>query len=84
MFLRFRVLVVAALILVGLGGLVGAQVLRRSPVEPPVVLSGGDVGFQITARDGDTPLGTFVVRVNGNWVPARIEGGVVRNPPLTR
>jgi hypothetical protein len=78
MFLRFRVLAAASLVLVGLGGLAGAQVLRRSPVEPPIVLSGGDLGFQITARDGETPLGTLVVRVDGKWVPVRGEAGLSR------
>jgi putative transposase len=83
MFLRFWVLAVSALVLLGLGGLVGAQVLRRSPVNPPVILSGSDVGFRMTAYDGDTPLGTLVVRVDGQWVPARIEGGL-RNLNSTR
>ena len=51
MFLRLRVLVAAATMLVLLGGFVAAQVLReRVPVRPPIVLSGADVGFQITQR----------------------------------
>jgi hypothetical protein len=78
MFVRLRVLAIASLVLVGLGGLAGAQVLRRSPVEPPVVLSGSDMGFQITARDGSTPLGNIVVRIDGKWVPVRVEGEVWR------
>ena len=41
----------------------------RTPVDLPIVLSGNDVGFQITARDGTTPVGTLVVRVDGQWVP---------------
>jgi hypothetical protein len=79
MFLRLRVLVVAAMTLVLLGGLVAAQVLReRVPVQPPIVLSGADVGFQITAREGTTPIGNVVVQVDGKWVPIKFESGAVR------
>jgi hypothetical protein len=79
MFLRLRVLVVAATMLVLLGGFVAAQVLReRVPVRPPIVLSGADVGFQITQREGTTPVGNVVVQVDGKWVPVKFESGPAR------
>lgn len=34
----------------------------------PVVLSGADIGFRMVGRQGDKAVGTFVVRVNGEWV----------------
>jgi hypothetical protein len=71
MFLRSRVLLLASFLLVTLGAWVGAQVYSRTPVDPPIVLSGSDVGFQITARDGTTPVGTLVVRIDGKWVPVK-------------
>jgi hypothetical protein len=33
----------------------------------PVVLSGGDIGFRMTARKGATPVGRLVVKVDGEW-----------------
>jgi hypothetical protein len=49
-----------------------AQDIRAVPVDPPVVLSGSDVGFRIAAKKGDTPVGTLVVRVNGQWVAVQV------------
>jgi hypothetical protein len=69
---RVRVLVLALVVSVTIAAAGWAQVLQRLPVEPPIVLSGSDVGFQINAREGDTPVGTIVVRINGQWVPVRI------------
>ena len=43
-------------------GLVGAW-----PVNPPVVLSGADIGFRVTGHKDDIAVGRLVVRVNGNW-----------------
>jgi hypothetical protein len=78
-FLQLRVIVAASLLLVLFGVFVGAQVHRgRTPVTPPIVLSGSDVGFQITAREGTIPVGSVVVRVDGNWVPVEYERTVSR------
>lgn len=43
---------------------------------PPVVLSGADVGFRMTARRGDTPVGELVVRVDGVWQKAEFSSGL--------
>jgi hypothetical protein len=40
--------------------------VRPVPVDP-VVLSGSDIGFRMTARKGGTPVGQLVVRVDGEW-----------------
>ena len=71
MFLRLRVLLVAAAVLVAFGAWAGAQVFSRTPVDPPMILSGADVGFRVTAYERSTPVGTFVVRVNGQWVAVK-------------
>jgi hypothetical protein len=71
MFLRLRVLLVAAALLVAFGAWAGAQVFSRTAVDPPMVLSGADVGFRVTAYERSTPVGSFVVRVNGQWVPIK-------------
>jgi hypothetical protein len=44
------------------------------PDDPPIVLSGDDVGFRIEARKGTTPVGTLVVRVDGKWVAVQLGG----------
>ena len=43
---------------------------------PPVVLSGTDVGFRMTARRGDTPIGELVVRVDGVWQKVEFASGL--------
>ena len=48
--------------------------------KPPYVISGSDLGFRVEGRRGDSVTGTFVVRINGQWVVAdRVE----RLHPLT-
>ena len=47
----------------------------RSPQQQ--VLSGADVGFRLEGTDfRGRPTGTFVVRMNGNWVEVGTSGGV--------
>ena len=43
---------------------------------PPVVLSGADVGFRMTARRGETPVGELVVRVDGAWQKVEFASGL--------
>lgn len=38
-----------------------------SPLQPTVI-SGTDLGFRVDARKGNTPIGRFVVRIDGRWV----------------
>lgn len=67
--------IVLATLFVGLAAGWGwAQVSRtpnRAPV--PVVVSGSDLGFRIDGHQGELHAGTLVVRVNGIWVPVRIQ-----------
>jgi hypothetical protein len=69
MTLTLRRLLLACLVLIAVfaGAVSGAtQVVAVQPVDP-VVLSGADIGFRMTGRKGDTPVGRLVVRVNGEW-----------------
>lgn len=52
------------------GAWVSAQSLGQ-PVNPTVVLSGGDLGFRITATEGKAPVGTLVVKINDKWVDVK-------------
>jgi hypothetical protein len=39
------------------------------PLPEPIILSGADVGFRIEGKNGDgVPVGSVVVRVNGEWI----------------
>ena len=40
-----------------------------TPVEPvaPTVISDGDIGFRLLGMRGQTPVGQWVVRINGEW-----------------
>ena len=50
-----------------------------SQAEPtPTVIAGGDLGFRIDRRKGGTPIGRFVVRINGQWVEVEESVGVKR------
>jgi hypothetical protein len=95
MSLRARIALVALLVisLTGIGVWSFAQVqLQRS--EEPIVLSGSDLGFRVeghkrerrtdrlTGRMGsvDIAAGQLVVRINGQWVEAEIDGRGVARP----
>ena len=39
-----------------------------SATEPPAVISGSDIGFRLERRRGNTAVGRFVVRINGQWL----------------
>jgi hypothetical protein len=52
-----------------------AQAIGINPVTP-TVLSGGDIGFRVEGDRGGTPVGTLVVKINGQWVPADFTNGI--------
>jgi hypothetical protein len=70
--------VVTLLIVAGSAGWALAQALAVTPVDPPIVLSGSDIGFRVEARDGQALYGKLVVRIDGEWVEAKAAGGAVR------
>ena len=49
-----------------------SQLVLVDPVTPSV-LTGPDVGFRVEGlRGGSTPVGSMVVRINGQWVEAEV------------
>jgi len=50
-----------------------AQTLQVTPVTP-TVLSGPDFGFRVEGNRAGTPVGTLVIKMNGQWVEAEIGG----------
>jgi hypothetical protein len=76
--MRWIVSLVLALGLFSAGIAIGAtQAVSAQPV-PLRVMSGDDFGFRVQGRKGDTPVGTLVVRVNGEWVEVQFAVGVKR------
>ena len=76
--MRLRLAVLALVVLGSLLSLrwVQAQALAVDPV-PPRVMTGSDLGFRVEGLRGDKPVGTIVVRVDGQWVEAEL-GGMAR------
>jgi hypothetical protein len=50
-----------------------AQSLQVTPVTPTVI-SGADFGFRVEGNRAGTPVGTLVVKMNGQWVEAELGG----------
>ena len=72
--------IVALLWLVSLavtGAVVAAQTSRR---EPAAVISGNDIGFRPEGWNGKARTGTWLVRINGEWVEAQ---GAFKTVPAT-
>jgi hypothetical protein len=75
--IRFSVVLLwlASLVLTGI--LASAQTSR----EAGAVISGGDIGFRPEGWNGKARTGTWVVRINGEWVDAQ---GSMKAVPATR
>lgn len=63
--------------------IVGALVSAQTPREAGPVISGADLGFRPEGWKGKARTGTFVVRINGEWVEA-IETATVKPIPVVK
>lgn len=63
--------------------IVGALVSAQTPREASPVISGADLGFRPEGWKGKARTGTFVVRINGEWVEA-IETATVKSIPVVK
>lgn len=61
-------------------GVVGRLVSAQTRREPPAVISGQDLGFRPEGWNGKARTGTWVVRINGEWVEAQ---SAVKTVPAT-
>lgn len=66
---RLGLVILWVLSLAVVGVIVSAQVPRRDSVPAPVI-SGADLGFRPDGWRGKARTGTWVVRINGEWVEA--------------
>lgn len=74
---RIGVVVISIATAVAVAAMAMAQAREVVPLPAPIVLSGPDVGFRVVGRQGNTPVGRLVVRVNGEWVEAEFGVGRV-------
>ncbi|MGD9904343.1 MAG: hypothetical protein AB7U83_12835 [Vicinamibacterales bacterium] len=72
--LNHAVLIVAAAVAASVA--IAGQ--RPAPATEPRILSGADVGFRVEGTDPRTggPTGTWVVRIDGQWVDAVPRSGI--------
>jgi hypothetical protein len=54
--------------IVAAGAVAAAQARREAPA---AVISGSDIGFRPEGWNGKARTGTWVVRINGEWVDAQ-------------
>ena len=75
---RFRMFVAGLWIasLIGAGAVAAAQARR----EAAAVISGSDIGFRPEGWNGKARTGTWLVRINGEWVEAQ---GAFKTVPAT-
>jgi len=61
-----------------------SQLVAVNPVTPRV-LTGEDLGFRVEGlRGGSTPVGTVVLRIEGQWVQAEVKLPGGSTTPLSR
>jgi hypothetical protein len=72
---RIGLVVVWVASLFAVAAIAMAQARQTVPLPEPMVLSGADVGFRVEGRQGGTPVGRLVVRMDGKWVEAVVGGG---------
>ena len=74
--MRFIYVVLATVLTFFVGAAWGSAQAPQPVPAPPTILSGADIGFRIQSRNGVTPIGTLVVRVDGKWVVPQHAVGV--------
>jgi hypothetical protein len=75
---RFTVVLLWLASLLVTGMIVSAQTRR----DPAPIISGNDIGFRAEGWNGKARTGTWMVRVNGDWVEA--QGAIKAVPATTR
>jgi len=47
------------------------RTLPGAPFNPPIMISGNDVGFSLQEVNANGAVGTWMVKVDGQWTPVR-------------
>ena len=66
---RIALILLWALSLIIVGVFAHAQTPTQSKPDTRI-LSGNDIGFRVERSGKDVVGGTWLVRINGNWIPA--------------
>ena len=74
---RYTVALLWVVSLVITGAVMAAQATRR---DAAAVISGSDIGFRPEGWNGKARTGTWLVRINGEWVEAQ---GAFKTVPAT-
>jgi hypothetical protein len=72
--MRVALTLLLALFTFGAGASSGSTQAVQIEKITPKVLSGSEIGFRVEGLKGGIPVGTVVVRVNGQWVDAEFSG----------
>lgn len=72
---RTALIVLWALSLFIVGAFAHAQTAAQRGATPAVIISGSDLGFKVARQQGNRVTGTFVVRINGEWLDAEPAAG---------
>jgi hypothetical protein len=75
---RIGLVLIWVVSLVGVAVWARAQAQAQRPTQPATIISGNDLGFRVEGRNGSTPTGRLVVRMNGQWVDVESSAGVKR------
>ena len=68
---RIMLIILWALSLIIVGAFAHAQTpAQRGTTSPPTIISGSALGFRVARQQGNRVIGTFVVRINGDWLDA--------------
>jgi hypothetical protein len=76
--IALAVIWVASIVATGAWATAQAPSPSSPPVQLPTIISGNDVGFRVESLRGNTPVGTLVIRINGQWVDAEFGVGLKR------
>jgi hypothetical protein len=74
----FVVLCAVSLTAVALFGQAQGPTTPPAQAQTPTIISGSDLGFRVDGLKGTTPIGTLMVRINGQWVEVEFGPGGVR------
>lgn len=77
--MRLRFVAALVVVVAVVASWITAQAQWARPV-PPKVMVGDDLGFRVEGLRGDVPVGSIVIKVNGEWVKAELASGLFPPP----
>ena len=72
---RIALIIGWAISLIIVGVFAHAQTPAQRGGTAPTIITGSDLGFRVARQQGNRVSGTFVVRINGEWLDAEPAAG---------